>query len=56
MRETMRKKHDGKKNVVVFTEGEFATLVITGSDRTLLDMRRILVKIVDVPKFNIYQL
>ena len=56
MREIMRKKHDGKKNVVVFTEGEFATLAITGSDRASLDMRRILVKIVDVPKFNIYQL
>ena len=41
----MRKKHNAKKNVVVFSEGDFATLSLTGSERTSLDQRRILVKI-----------
>ena len=52
----MRKKHDAEKNVVVFSEGDFATLSLTGSERTALDQRRILVKILEVPKFNSYVL
>ena len=50
----MRKKHDAKKTVVVFSEGDFATLSLTGSERTSLDQRRILVKILKVYKFNSY--
>ena len=54
MRESMKKKHDSKKNVVVFEEGDFATVLITGNDRTSLDLRRILVKIYKVVKHNNY--
>ena len=56
VRESMRKKHDAKKNVVVFSEGDFATLAVTGNDRTSLDSRRLLVKIIEVPSYNVYKL
>ena len=56
MRESIKKKHDGKHNVVIFKEGDFATMAISGNDHMSLDPRRMLVKIYKVVKNNIYQL
>ena len=56
VRERMKNKYDGNKNVVEFSEGDFATLAISGSDRASLDQRRILVKIIKMPKTNCYEL
>ena len=56
VRESMKKKHDGKHNVMIFKEGDFATVAITGNDRMSLDPRRMLVKIYKVVKNNTYQL
>ena len=55
-RELMKKKHDGKHNVVTFRKGDFATIAIHGNDRTSLDYRRMLVKIIDVPRQDTYKL
>ena len=50
----MKKKHDGTKNVVTFKEGDFASLAIPAGDRTALDDHRMFVKIIKVPRDNIY--
>ena len=55
-RELMKRKHDGRHNVVTFKKGDFATIAIHGNDRTLLDYRHMLVKIIDVPRQDTYKL
>ena len=41
---------------MIFDEGDFATLVILSGDRTPLDAKRMVVKIVKVLRANIYTL
>ena len=41
---------------MIFDEGDFITLVIPSGDRTPLDAKQIVVKIVKVPRANIYTL
>ena len=52
----MKKKHDGKRNVVTFAKGDFATLVIASGDRTGVDPKRMNVKIVKVLRDDVYKL
>ena len=52
----MKKKHDGKRNIMIFDEGDFATLVIPSDNRTPLDAKQIVVKIIKVLRANIYTL
>ena len=50
----MKKKHNGTKNIVTFKEGDFASLVIPTGDHTALDDHRMFIKIIKVPRDNIY--
>ena len=55
-RAVMEKKHNGKLNVITLAEGDFTMLAIPSEDRTSLDDPRLAVKIIGVPKDNIYTL
>ena len=52
----IKKKHNGKRNVITFAKGDFATLAIASGDRTGVDPKRINVKIVKVLKDDVYKL
>ena len=52
----MKKKYNGKFNVVMFEEGDFAMLKIPSGDRTSLDDRRLAIKIIGIPKSDVYTL
>ena len=55
-RAAMKKRHDRSKNVVIFKDGDFATVAIPANDRTPLDARRLTVKVIGVPKDDVYKL
>ena len=50
----MKKRHDGYKKVVTFKIGDFAPVAIPRGDRTSLDPKRMHVKIIGVPKDDVY--
>ena len=56
MRERIKKKYNTKHNIITFKEGDFATLVIEGNDRTATNPRRMLVKIYEVVREDVYKL
>ena len=55
-REGMQKKYDASHKVVVFKEGDFATLAIPKENRVPLDNLRMIVKILEIPRYNRHRL